>query len=157
MCDDQLGLIKTRFLLAVDALIRLEVEPGVDQAADRVPTSSLESARNTLLGQAELGAAEVGGGQLLEGLMFRLSEAVASNVASPPRLAAARGSVGKSLGAGMAPSEIATLLEKSLRGGQPNGFLFEREAGLPHLPGQRVQVVRQLRDRAGEFPKRIPP
>ncbi|MBC7161613.1 MAG: hypothetical protein H5U26_05835 [Immundisolibacter sp.] len=83
MCDDQLGLIKTRFLLAVDALIRLEVEPGVDQAADRVPTSSLESARNTLLGQAELGAAEVGGGQLLEGLMFRLSEAVASNVASP--------------------------------------------------------------------------
>jgi hypothetical protein len=104
--------------LAANALIRLvEVEPGVDQAADRVPTSSQESARNTLLGQAELGAAEVGGGQLLEGLMFRLSEAVASNVASPQGWLRPEVELARALGAGMAPAEIATLLEQSLQGG----------------------------------------
>lgn len=65
--------------------------------------------------------------------MFRLSEAVASNVASPQGWLRPEVELARALGVGMAPAEIAALLGKSLRGGQPDRFLFEREAGLAHL------------------------
>ncbi len=83
--DEQPGLIKTRFLLAGDVLIRMEIEPGVDQALDLatvvrvdrvittpaalagVPIDSLASAHNVLLALAEQAAADVGDKELLEG------------------------------------------------------------------------------------------
>lgn len=78
----------------------MEIEPGVDQALDLatvvrvdrvittptalagVPIDSLASARNVLLALAEQTASDVGDEELLEGLMFRLTETVGSNVVS---------------------------------------------------------------------------
>ncbi len=132
-CDDQPGLIKTRFLLAGDALIRLEIEPGIDQAAElasvvradrvitmptalaRVPTTSLESARGALLGLAVLAAAEVDDEELLEGLMFRLNETVSSNIAPPQGWQRLGAVLSRALEAGLPPDEIATLLDQHLR------------------------------------------
>ncbi len=98
--DERPGLIKTRFLFAGDILIRLEIEPGVDQVIDLVetvrvdrvvttpaalagvPIESIASARNVLLALAEQAAADMGDEEMLEGLMFRLTETVGSNVSS---------------------------------------------------------------------------
>lgn len=96
--DDQPGLIKTRFLLVGNALIRMGIEPGVNQAVDLVeavrvdrvittpvalagvPSTSQEDARSALLSLAEQATSEGGDEELLEGLMFRLTETVGSTL-----------------------------------------------------------------------------
>jgi len=131
--DEQPGLIKTRFLLAGDVLIRMKVEPGVDQALDLatvarvdrvintptalagVPSESLESARSALLALAEQAAADVGDEELLEGLMFRLSETIGSNVASPQGWQQLELILRKALEAGISPGDIARLIERHLQ------------------------------------------
>lgn len=131
--DEQPGLIKTRFLLAGDVLIRMEIEPGVDQALDLatvarvdrvittptalagVPIDSLASARNVLLALAEQAAADVGDGELLEGLMFHLTEAVGSNVASPQGWQRLELILRQALEAGIPPGDIARLIERHLQ------------------------------------------
>src|SRR5690606_37508382 len=45
--DEQPGLIKTRFLLAGDVLIRMEIEPGVEQAVDLVEAISVDRVNTT--------------------------------------------------------------------------------------------------------------
>ena len=131
--DEQPGLIKTRFLLAGDVLIRMEIEPGVDQALDLVtvvrvdrvistptalagvPIDSLASARNVLLALAEQTAADVGDEELLEGLMFRLTETIGSNVSSAQGWQQLEQALRRSLEAGLAPGDIASLLKGHLQ------------------------------------------
>ena len=131
--DEQPGLIKTRFLLAGDVLIRMEIEPGVDQALDLatvvrvdrvistpaalagVPIDSLASAHNVLLALAEQAAADVGDEELLEGLMFHLTETVGSNAASPQSWQRLELILRQALEAGMSPGDIARLLERQLQ------------------------------------------
>ena len=131
--DEQPGLIKTRFLLAGDVLIRMEIEPGVDQALDLatvvrvdrvittptalagVPIDSLASARNVLLALAEQAAADVGDEELLEGLMFRLTETLGSNVSSAQGWQQLEQALRRSLEAGLAPGDIASLLKGHLQ------------------------------------------
>jgi hypothetical protein len=130
--DEQPGLIKTRFLLAGDVLIRMEIEPGVDQAldlatvvrVDRVittpaalagmPIDSIASARNNLLALAEQAAANVGDEELLVGMMFRLSETVDSNVSSAQGWLQLEQTLRRALESGQAPGDIARLLERYL-------------------------------------------
>ena len=130
--DEQPGLIKTRFLLAGDVLIRMEIEPGVDQALDLatvvrvdrvistpaalagVPIDSLASAHNVLLALAELAAADVGDEELLEGLMFQLTQTVGSNTASPQGWQQLELILKKALEAGISPGDIAHLIERHL-------------------------------------------
>ena len=131
--DEQPGLIKTRFLLAGDVLIRMEIEPGVDQALDLatvvrvdrvistptalagVPIDSLASARNVLLALAEQTAADVGDEELLEGLIFRLAETVGSHVASAQGWQQLEQALRRALGAGLSPDDIASLLKGHLQ------------------------------------------
>ena len=131
--DEQPGLIKTRFLLAGDVLIRMEIEPGVDQALDLatvvrvdrvittpaalagVPIDSLASAHNVLLALAEQAAADVGDEELLEGLMFRLTETLGSNVSSAQGWQQLEQALRRSLEAGLAPGDIASLLKGHLQ------------------------------------------
>lgn len=131
--DEQPGLIKTRFLLTGDVLIRLDIEPGVDQALDLaavvrvdrvittpaalagVPIDSLASARNVLSALAEQAAADVGDEELLEGLMFHLTETVGSNAASPQDWQRLELALRKALEAGLSPGDIAHLLERHLQ------------------------------------------
>lgn len=131
--DEQPGLIKTRFLLAGDVLIRLEIEPGVDQALDLatvvrvdrvistptalagVPIDSLASARNVLLALAEQTAADVGDEELLEGLIFRLAETVGSHVSSAQGWQQLEQALRRALGAGLSPDDIASLLKGHLQ------------------------------------------
>lgn len=131
--DEQPGLIKTRFLLAGDVLIRMEIEPSVDQALDLatvvrvdrvittpaalagVPIDSLASAHNVLLALAEQAAADVGDKELLEGLMFRLTETLGSNVTSAQGWQQLEQALRRSLEAGLAPGDIASLLKGHLQ------------------------------------------
>ena len=131
--DEQPGLIKTRFLLAGDVLLRLEVEPGVDQALDLatvvrvdrvittpvalagVPIDSMASARSALLALAEQAAADVGDEELLEGLIFRLAETVGSHVASAQGWQQLEQALRRALGAGLSPDDIASLLKGHLQ------------------------------------------
>ena len=131
--DEQPGLIKTRFLLAGDVLIRLEIEPGVDQALDLatvvrvdrvittpealagVPIDSMASARSALLALAEQAAADVGDEELLEGLIFRLAETVGSHVASAQGWQQLEQALRRALGAGLSPDDIASLLKGHLQ------------------------------------------
>ena len=131
--DEQLGLIKTRFLLAGDVLIRMEIEPGVDQALDLatvvrvdrvittpaalagVPIDSMASAHNVLLALAEQAAADVGDEELLEGLMFRLTETVGSNVASSWGWQQLEQALCLALKAGAQPGDIARLVDAHFR------------------------------------------
>ena len=131
--DEQPGLIKTRFLLAGDVLIRMEIEPGVDQALDLatvvrvdrvistpaalagVPIDSLASAHNVLLALAEQAATDVGDEELLEGLMFRLTETLGSNVTSAQGWQQLEQALRRSLEAGLAPGDIASLLKGHLQ------------------------------------------
>ncbi|WP_215885429.1 hypothetical protein, partial [Igneacidithiobacillus copahuensis] len=74
----------------------------------------MASARNVLLALAEQAAADVGDEELLEGLMFHLTEIVGSNAASPQgwqRLELIRR---QALEAGISPGDIARLLERHL-------------------------------------------
>ena len=131
--DEQPGFIKTRFLLAGDVLIRMEIEPGVDQALDLatvvrgdrvittpealagVPIDSMASARSALLALAEQAAADVGDEELLEGLMFRLTETLGSNVTSAQGWQQLEQALRRALGAGLSPGDIARLLERHLQ------------------------------------------
>lgn len=131
--DEQPGLIKTRFLLAGDVLIRMEIEPGVDQALDLatvvrvdrvittpaalagVPIDSTASAHNVLLALAEQAAADVGDEELLEGLMFHLTKTVASNAASPQAWQRLELILRQALEAGMSPGDMVRLLERHLQ------------------------------------------
>ena len=131
--NEQPGLIKTRFLLAGDVLIRMEIEPGVDQALDLatvarvdrvittptalagVPIDALASARNVLLALAEQAAADVGDEELLEGLMFQLTQTVGSNTASPQGWQQLELILIKALEAGISPGDIARLIERHLQ------------------------------------------
>ncbi len=131
--DEQPGLIKTRFLLAGDVLIRMEIEPGVDQALDLatvvrvdrvittpaalagVPIDSMASAHNVLLALAEQAAADVGDEELLEGLMFQLTQTVGSNAASPQGWQRLELVLRKALEAGISPGDIARLIERHLQ------------------------------------------
>lgn len=130
--DERPGLIKTRFLFAGDILIRLEIEPGVDQVIDLVetvrvdrvvttpaalagvPIESIASARNVLLALAEQAAADVGDEEMLEGLMFRLTETVGSNVSSAQGWLQLEQTLRHALESGLAPGDIANLLEHQL-------------------------------------------
>lgn len=131
--DDQPGLIKTRFLLTGDALIRMGIEPGVDQAVDLVeavrvdrvittpvalagvPSTSQEDARSVPLSLAEQAASEGGDEELLEGLMFRLTETVGSNVTSAQGWQRLEQALRRALEAGLAPGDITNLLERHLQ------------------------------------------
>ena len=131
--DEQPGLIKTRFLLAGDVLIRMEIEPGVDQALDLatvvrvdrvittpaalagVPIDSLASAHNVLLALAEQAAADVGDEELLEGLMFRLTETVGSNVVSSRGWQQLEQAMCLALKTGAQPADIAKLIDSNIR------------------------------------------
>ncbi|MGK8940509.1 hypothetical protein ACRS81_06860 [Stutzerimonas stutzeri] len=131
--DEQPGLIKTRFLLAGDVLIRLEIEPGLDQALDLatvarvdrvittpaalagVPIDSLASARNVLLALAEQTASDVGDEELLEGLRFRLTETVSSNVASSRGWQQLEQALCLALKTGAQPANIAKLVDSHFR------------------------------------------
>lgn len=133
--DEQPGLIKTRFLLAGDVLIRMEIEPGVDQALDLatvvrvdrvitmpaalagVPTTSLEDARNVLLALAEQTAADVGDEELLEGLMFRLTETLGSNVSSAQGWQQLEEALRFAFKSGAQPGDIARLVDTHFRSG----------------------------------------
>ena len=133
--DEQPGLIKTRFLLAGDVLIRMEIEPGVDQALDLatvvrvdrvittpaalagVPIDSLASARNVLLALAEQTASDVGDEELLEGLMFRLTETVGSNVTSSRGWQQLEQALCLALKTGAQPADIAKLVDTHFRSG----------------------------------------
>lgn len=133
--DEQPGLIKTRFLLAGDVLIRIEIEPGVDQALDLatvvrvdrvittpaalagVPIDSVASARGSLLALAEQAAADVGGEELLEGLMFRLTETVGSNVTSSRGWQQLEQALCLVLKTGAQPADIAKLVDSHFRSG----------------------------------------
>jgi len=131
--DEQPGLIKTRFLLAGDVLIRMEIEPGVDQALDLatvvrvdrvittpaalagVPIDSMASAHNVLLALTEQTAADVGDEELLEGLMFQLTQTVGSNTTSPQGWQQLELILRKALEAGISPGDIACLIERHLQ------------------------------------------
>lgn len=133
--DEQPGLIKTRFLLAGDVLIRMEIEPGVEQAVDLVeairvdrvittpaalagvPVTSLEDARNVLLSLAEQAAADVGDEELLEGLMFRLTATVGSNIASPQGWQQLEEALRFAFNSGAQPGDIARLVDAHFRSG----------------------------------------
>lgn len=133
--DERPGLIKTRFLLAGDVLIRMEIEPGVEQAVDLVEAirvdrvittpsalagvsvTSLEDARNVLLSLAEQAAADVGDEVLLEGLMFRLTATVGSNIASPQGWLQLEEALRFAFNSGAQPGDIAKLVDTHFRSG----------------------------------------
>lgn len=138
--DDQPGLIKTHFLLADDALIRLEAEPGINQAPDLgavarvgrvittptalagVPVTALESTRHALLEIAEIAATGIGDEALLEGLMFRLSETVASNVASRHGWSQLEQALRFAFTEGAQPGDIAGVIDHYYRQGGKAGM-----------------------------------
>lgn len=129
--DDQPGLIKTRFLFAGDVLIRLEIEPGVDQALDLatvvrvdrvittpaalagVPITSQEEARSALMELTEL-AADVADEELLDGLIFRLTETV-GNVASAQGWQQLEQALHFAFRAGAQPADIAIVVDQHYR------------------------------------------
>ncbi|HCW0556241.1 hypothetical protein [Pseudomonas aeruginosa] len=131
--DEQPGLIKTRFLLAGDVLIRMEIEPGVDQALDLatvvrvdrvitmpsalggVPIDSLASARNVLLALAEQVAADVGDEELLEGLIYRLVETVGSSVSSVQGWHQLEQALRFAFNSGTQPGDIARVVDAHFR------------------------------------------
>ena len=133
--NEQPGLIKTRFLLAGDVLIRLEIEPGLDQALDLatvarvdrvittpaalagVPIDSLASAHNVLLALAEQAATDVGDEELLEGLMFRLTETLGSNVSSAQGWQQLEQALRFAFNAGAQPADIARVVDAHFRSG----------------------------------------
>lgn len=80
-----------------------------------MPIDSLASAHNVLLALAEQAAADVGDEELLEGLMFHLTETVGSNAASPQDWQRLELILRQALEAGMFPGDIARLLERHLQ------------------------------------------
>ena len=82
-----------------------------------VPIDSLASARNVLLALAEQAAADVGDKELLEGLMFRLTETVGSNVASSRGWQQLEQALCLALKTGAQPADIARLVDTHFRSG----------------------------------------
>lgn len=80
-----------------------------------VPIDSLASAHNVLLALAEQAATDVGDEELLEGLMFRLTETLGSNVTSAQGWQQLEQALRRSLEAGLAPGDIASLLKGHLQ------------------------------------------
>ncbi|ENR4094650.1 hypothetical protein FA131_10955 [Pseudomonas aeruginosa] len=131
--DEQSGLIKTRFLLAGDVLIRMEIEPGVDQALDLatvvrvdrvittptalagVPIDSMASAHNVLVALAEQVAADVGDEELLEGLIYRLTETVGSSVSSVQGWHQLEQALRFAFNSGTQPGDIARVVDAHFR------------------------------------------
>lgn len=97
--DCQPGLTKTRFLQIGETLVRVELTPGIAEASDLVdliqprrvitlpeplsslPIDQLPATREALLTLAEQAACEIGDDELLDGLLFRLSNTDAMTVA----------------------------------------------------------------------------
>jgi hypothetical protein len=75
----------------------------------------LESAHGTLLALVEQAAADLGDEDLLEGLMFRLTDTAGSNVASAQCWKRLEAALGRALEAGLAPGDIASLLKGHLQ------------------------------------------
>lgn len=131
--DLQPALTKTRFLQANDAWLRLEITASATAALDLVeaihaqrvltlrtpladvPTDSLPSARDALLAMAEQMAIDVGDQELLDGLMARLGELSASDLAfstaSAPEWARLEESIRRALQSGASPGAIAKLID----------------------------------------------
>lgn len=98
--DCQPGLTKTRFLQIGETLVRVELTPGIAAASDLVdliqprrvitlpeplsslPIDQLPATREALLTLAEQAACEIGDDELLDGLLFRLSNTDATTVAT---------------------------------------------------------------------------
>lgn len=70
------------------------------------------AATDFLLVLAEQAAADVGDDELLEGLMFHLTETLGSNVASPQGWQRLELILRQALEAGISPGEISGLLER---------------------------------------------
>lgn len=95
--DAQPGLTKTRYIRTGDAWVKLELTPGIADAKDladvisakrlltlpvplaSIPTHSLQAASHALLDVATA-EVDVGDEELLEGLIFKLSEKSAANL-----------------------------------------------------------------------------
>lgn len=133
--DTQPGLAKTRFLLAGNAWIRVEIAPGVADAKEladllnagrvltlplplsNIPTDSLQATSDALLTMAEQTAVDVGDEELLEGLLFRLNEmtsaTVTSNISSPSGWTELEQALQFALKRKIEPAEIATLIQST--------------------------------------------
>lgn len=130
--DSQSGFTKTKFLRAGDAWIKLEITPGIADAIDLVdviraqrvltlqisladvPTESLQTASDALLEVATNAAVDVGDAELLNGLIFKLSEQSASmltsNIAAPTGWLQLEKAIEFALKRGIDPSDIAALI-----------------------------------------------
>ena len=78
-------------------------------------TASLKAAYDTLLTLAEQAALDVGDIELLDGLLFRLSEDPACNVSTPRGWQRLEAALRTALAAGATPTSIAELLERHSR------------------------------------------
>lgn len=130
--DTQSGLTKTKFLRTGAAWIKLELTPGIGDAKDLadmvcaqrvvtlpvplagIPTHSLQEASEALLEVVTNAAVDVGDNELLDGLMFKLSEQSASmltsNIASPTGWLQLEKAIEFALKRGIDPSDIAALI-----------------------------------------------
>ena len=108
------------------------IEPGVDQALDLatvvrvdrvitapaalagVPITSQEEARSALMELTEL-AADVADEELLDGLIFRLTETVGSNVASAQGWQQLEQALHFAFRAGAQPADIAIVVDQHYR------------------------------------------
>ncbi len=137
--DDQPGLIKVRFLQWGNAWIRLALTPdatGMENAvvitqANRVttlpvaladiPLDTLNQASNALLELTEQMAIDVGDDELLDGLMHKLAEISASELAldtsCAPAWAQLERALRTALRAGVTPAELAQLISNHREGG----------------------------------------
>jgi hypothetical protein len=77
----------------------------------------LASARNVLLALAEQTASDVGDEELLEGLMFRLTETVGSNVTSSRGWQQLEQALRFAFNAGAQPADIASVVDAHFRSG----------------------------------------
>lgn len=132
--DAHPGFIKTRFLLAENTVIRVEIEPGVDRALDlidvikvdriintteqlaRVPTMLLESTHSALLELASHALPETGDEQSPKDLVFSATESIGGNLRSMPGWQRIESSLRHAMEAGMTPDDVASLLERHLDG-----------------------------------------
>jgi len=130
--DTQPGLTKTRYLRAGEAWIKLELTPGIADATDLaavvcaqrvltlsvplagIPTHTLQAASDALLQVAGRAAVDVGDAELLEGLIFKLSEETSStltvNSANPNGWIQLEQALQLALKRGIDPGEIAALI-----------------------------------------------
>ena len=124
--DAQSELPKTRFLLAGNALIRIEITPGINQAADlggvinadrvitiprglkSVPTTSLTSARSALLDLAQYSSSNK---ELLDELMPCLRETITDKAFYPSDWQQLEQALRSAFTSGAQPSDIARVID----------------------------------------------